>query len=170
MTPQRCPDAVAFTVHPAASASRSAFSTSFLGCLALATLTRYNGTPHGIHLGGRGQIDAETRASRPHQRRWACGPLRAGRPRSRDGGPRCRPRPCRIEATSRRTSERISRIAQRSRGPAPRPMRLRRTASLAYLLAMCELPDGERRMVSSTGAILNRQGPNTGCQPRIHQP
>ena len=51
-TPQRCPDVVAVTVQPAASAWRSAFSMSFLGCLALATLTRYNGQPHVFYLGG----------------------------------------------------------------------------------------------------------------------
>ena len=60
MTPQRCPDAVAVTVQPAASASRSAFSTSFLGCLALATLTRYNDQPHVIHLDDLAQNDSDS--------------------------------------------------------------------------------------------------------------
>ena len=60
MTPQRCPDAVAVTVQPAASASRSASSTSFLGCLALATLTRYNDQPHVIHLDDLGQNDSDS--------------------------------------------------------------------------------------------------------------
>ena len=42
MTPQRCPDRVGVTVQPALSAAAKASSTSFLGCLGLAMLTRYN--------------------------------------------------------------------------------------------------------------------------------
>ena len=49
ITPQRCPDAVAVTVQPAASASRRASSISFFGCLALAVLTRYNKRPRVGH-------------------------------------------------------------------------------------------------------------------------
>ncbi len=42
MTPQRCPDDVGVTVHPASSAAARATSTSFLGCRALGMLTAYN--------------------------------------------------------------------------------------------------------------------------------
>ena len=49
MTPQRCPDDVDVTVQPRASASASAFSTSFFGCLALILLTRYNNRRHAVH-------------------------------------------------------------------------------------------------------------------------
>ena len=56
MTPQRCPDDVDVTVQPRASASASAFSTSFFGCLALILLTRYNNHRNVVYTGIAGLI------------------------------------------------------------------------------------------------------------------